>query len=65
MKLMAKAQTNGKIEKLSPERLAELLVPATAKTPEEKEAAFKRAPPRVSASTSASLAICTAPGRAR
>ena len=43
MKLMAKAQTNGKIEKLSPERLAELLVPATAKTPEEKEAAFKRA----------------------
>ena len=43
MEGMAKAQTNGKIKKLSPERLAELLVPATAKTPEEKEAAFKRA----------------------
>jgi purine nucleoside phosphorylase len=46
---MAKAQTkkaqssNGKIKRLSPERLAELLVPATAKTPEEKEAAFKYA----------------------
>jgi hypothetical protein len=38
-----KAQSNGKIKRLSPERLAELLVPATAKTPEEKEAAFKRA----------------------
>ena len=43
MKVMAKAQTNGKIEKLSPERLAELFVPATAKTPEEKRAALKRA----------------------
>lgn len=43
MKVMAKAQANGKIKKLSPERLAELLVPATAKTPEEKEAALKRA----------------------
>jgi hypothetical protein len=43
MKVMAKAQSNGKIKKLSPERLAELLVPATAKTPEEKEAALKRA----------------------
>jgi hypothetical protein len=39
----AKAQRNGKIEKLSPERLAELFVPAAAMTPEEKEAAFKRA----------------------
>jgi hypothetical protein len=48
MTSMAQAQTkrarsNGKIEKLSPEELAEFLVPATAKTPEEKEAAFKRA----------------------
>ncbi len=49
MRTMAKAQTkkaqssNGKIKRLSPERLAELLVPATAKTPEEKEAAFKYA----------------------
>ncbi len=45
MKAVAKAQTNGngKIKRLSPERLAELMVPATAKTPEEKEAAFKRA----------------------
>jgi hypothetical protein len=42
-KAKAKAQRNGKIEKLSPERLAELFVPATAMTPEEKEAAFKYA----------------------
>ncbi len=40
---MAKVQTNGKIERLSPERLAELFVPATCKTPEEKRAALKRA----------------------
>ena len=38
-----KAQSNGKIKLLSPERLAELFVPATAMTPEEKEAAFKYA----------------------
>jgi hypothetical protein len=38
-----KAQSSGKIKRLSPERLDELRVPATAKTPEEKEAAFKRA----------------------
>ena len=43
MKLMAKAQTNGKIEKLSPEELAEFFVPAVYKTPEEKRAALKRA----------------------
>jgi hypothetical protein len=43
MEGMAKAQTNGKIKKLSPERLAELFVPATAMTPEEKRAALKRA----------------------
>jgi hypothetical protein len=43
MRAMAKAQTNGKIEKLSPERLAELLVPAVYKSPEEKRAALKRA----------------------
>lgn len=36
-------QTNGRPKPLSPEELAELMVPATAKTPEEKEAAFKRA----------------------
>ncbi|MGH2903003.1 MAG: hypothetical protein ACRDK7_05385 [Solirubrobacteraceae bacterium] len=40
---MSKQQTNGKIERLSPERLAELMVPATAKTPEEKQTALKRA----------------------
>jgi len=38
-----KAQTNGKIKLLSPEELAELLVPAVCKTPEEKRAAIKRA----------------------
>jgi len=43
MKAMAKAQTNGKIEKLSPERLAELFVPAAYKTVEERRAALKRA----------------------
>jgi hypothetical protein len=42
-KVKAKASTNGKIEKLSPERLAELFVPAKAITPEEKRAALKRA----------------------
>jgi hypothetical protein len=43
MRSVAKQQTNGNIERLSPEELAELLVPATAKTPEEKRAALKRA----------------------
>jgi hypothetical protein len=43
MRSVAKQQTNGKIERLSAEELAELLVPATAKTPEEKRAALKRA----------------------
>jgi hypothetical protein len=43
MRFVAKQQANGKIERLSPEELAELLVPATAKTPEEKRAAVKRA----------------------
>jgi len=38
-----KAQTNGKIKRLSPEELAELLVPAVCKTSEEKRAAIKRA----------------------
>jgi hypothetical protein len=33
----------GRPERLSPERLAELRRPATAKTPEEKRAALKRA----------------------
>jgi len=51
---MAKTQTkkartskvqssNGKIQRLSPEELAEYFVPATCKTPEEKRAAIKRA----------------------
>ncbi len=43
MRSVAKQQTNGKIKRLSPEELAELLVPATAKTPEDKRAALKRA----------------------
>jgi len=45
MKAMAKAQTNGngKIKRLSADELAELFVPAQAKTPEEKRAALKRA----------------------
>jgi hypothetical protein len=43
MRHVAQAKTNGKIQRLSPERLAELRVPATAKTPEEKQAALKRA----------------------
>ena len=45
MKTMAKAQTNsnGKIKRLSPERLAELFVPAAYKTVEERRAALKRA----------------------
>ncbi len=38
MRSVAKQQTNAKFERLSPEELAELLVPATAKTPEEKRA---------------------------
>lgn len=40
---MAKVQTNGRPKPLSPERLAELMVPAVYKTPEEKRAALKRA----------------------
>jgi len=43
MRSVAKAKTNGKIDRLSPERLAELFVPAVCKTPEEKRAALKRA----------------------
>jgi hypothetical protein len=43
MMSMAEAQTNGKIEKLSPERLAELFVPAAYDTVEERRAALKRA----------------------
>jgi hypothetical protein len=43
MTSVAKAQANGKIKRLSPEELAELLVPAVCKTPEEKRAAIKRA----------------------
>lgn len=43
MEYMAKTQTNGRPEPLSPERLAELKRPAKYKTPEEKRAALKRA----------------------
>jgi hypothetical protein len=43
MKLMAKAQTNGHLKRLSAEELAELLVLPVYKTPEEKRAALKRA----------------------
>ena len=43
MKSVATKQTNGRPERLSPERPAELLVPAVYKTPEEKRAALKRA----------------------
>jgi hypothetical protein len=40
---MATKQTNGRPERLSPERLAELRRPATAETLDEKRAAVKRA----------------------
>jgi hypothetical protein len=43
MKGMAKTQTNGRPEPLSPERLAELTHPPTYKTPEERRAALKAA----------------------
>ncbi len=43
MKAMAKTQTNGKPQSLSPERLAELTRPPKYKTPEERRAALKRA----------------------
>jgi hypothetical protein len=43
MRSVATTQTNGSPERLSPERLAELKRAATAKTPEEKRAALKRA----------------------
>jgi hypothetical protein len=41
MSSMATKQTNGRPERLSPERLAELKRPATAKTIEEKRAGLK------------------------
>ena len=40
---MAKKQASGKIERLSPEELAELRRPPKYKTPEERRAALKRA----------------------
>lgn len=43
MRFVAKNQTNGKIERLSPERMAELRHPAKYETLEEKRAAVKRA----------------------
>lgn len=43
MSPVAKTQTNGQPERLSPERLAELTRPAKQETLEEKRAAVKRA----------------------
>lgn len=43
MRSVTKTKTNGRPAPLSPERLAELMVPAVYKTPEEKRAALKRA----------------------
>lgn len=43
MRSVASKQTNGRPERLSPERLAELTYPPKYKTPEEKRAALKRA----------------------
>ena len=43
MRPMATRQTNGRDERLSPKELAELMRPATAKSPEEKRAALQRA----------------------
>jgi hypothetical protein len=43
MRSVAKNQTNGKIERLSPEELAEMTVAPKYKTPEERRAALKRA----------------------
>lgn len=43
MRSVATTQTNGIPDRLSPERLAELKRPATAKIPEEKCAALKSA----------------------
>ncbi len=75
MATMAKTQTkkartskvqssNGKIQRLSPEELAEYFVPATCKTPEEN-GRRSSAPPRVCASRPASRAACTGLGRPR
>jgi hypothetical protein len=43
MKVMAKAQTNGHLKRLSPKELAEITHAPVYKTPEEKRAAIKRA----------------------
>lgn len=43
MRSVATKQTNGKLERLSPERLAELTRPSVYKTPEERRAALKQA----------------------
>lgn len=43
MRSVAKQHTNGTLGRLSPERLAELVRPATVETLEEKRAAIKRA----------------------
>lgn len=47
MRSVTTKQTNGRPERLSPERLAELRRPATARTLEEKRAALKRATERL------------------
>jgi hypothetical protein len=43
MRSVAKQHIKGTLERLSPERLAELVRPATVETLEEKRAAIKRA----------------------
>jgi hypothetical protein len=43
MKVMAKAQTNGKIDRLSAKELAEITHPPKYETVEERRAALKRA----------------------
>jgi hypothetical protein len=43
MRSVAMKQTNGRPERLSPERLAELTHPPVYKTPEERRAALKQA----------------------
>jgi hypothetical protein len=43
MKVMAKAQTNGQLKRLTPKELAEITHAPVYKTPEEKRAAIKRA----------------------
>jgi hypothetical protein len=43
MRSVATKQTNGRLERLSPERLAELTRPPTYRSPEARRAALKQA----------------------